>query len=212
MEDFWQYETQAKAKAKGFCLIAGVDEAGAGPLAGPVVAAAVILSSSDCTLQEEGLTDSKKLSEKNRERLFPLIQQQAVAYGIAEISPEEIDQTDILSARVKAMSLALDQIQVDFALIDGNRDKGKSWEITHPHELIVKGDSLSLSIAAASVLAKVTRDRYMMAESENFPQYGFAKHKGYGTKAHYDAIQAHGLCPLHRRTFLKKQWEKLGLG
>ncbi len=210
----WEFE--ANYLTQGFRQIAGVDEAGAGPLAGPVVAAAVILPESGSTLQELGLNDSKKLSEKKREALFPIIQEQALCYGIAWISPEEIDRTDILTARMKAMSLALEELTAqgtpaDFALIDGDRDKGKGHVITHPHELIVKGDSLSLSIAAASVLAKVTRDRMMVELGAEFPEYGFAKHKGYGTKAHFDGVMACGLCPAHRRTFFRKTWSQLGL-
>lgn len=205
---------EEEARAQGYTLVCGVDEAGAGPVAGPVVAAAVILPASGTTLQAEGLTDSKKLSEKRREALFPLIQAQAVAYGIGVVSAQEIDQTDILSARLKAMSLAMAQLQPqgDFALIDGNRDKGKTWEITQPHRLLVKGDSLSLSIAAASVLAKVQRDRWMVELGEQYPQYGFEKHKGYGTKVHLEQIRQHKLCPEHRRSFLKKKWEALELG
>lgn len=207
----WNYEE--KAIAHGFRSICGVDEAGAGPLAGPVVAAAVILPTSGCTLLDSGLTDSKKLSEKRRESLIPLIKEQSLAYHIAEISPAEIDETDILSARLKAMSMAIEglSLKADFALIDGNKSKGKSHTITFPHELIVKGDSLSLSIAAASVLAKVYRDQKMVEWDITYPQYEFARHKGYGTKLHYEKIKENKLCPLHRVSFLKKKWVELEL-
>lgn len=207
------FEYEEKARALGYGQICGVDEAGAGPLAGPVVAAAVILPVGESPLAALGLTDSKKLSEKKRDQFFDLICQEAVAYSIAEVSAEEIDQMDILSARLKAMSLAIEGLSVsaDYALIDGNRDVGKSWSIQSPHELIIKGDSLSLSIAAASVLAKVQRDRYMLAQDKLYPDYAFAKHKGYGTVLHYAKIKEHKLCPLHRVTFLKKKWDELEL-
>ena len=192
----------------GLQYICGVDEAGAGPLAGPVYAAAVILPPY-CAI--EGLNDSKKLTEKKREKLFDMICEQAVAYSIARVEAEEIDNTDILSARMKAMQLAIDGLAVtpQMALIDGNRDKGKSAAITAPHVTVVGGDGKSASIAAASILAKVSRDRYVVEELErDYPQYQFAKHKGYGTKLHYDMLDQYGPCAAHRKTFLKKWAEK----
>ncbi len=194
--------------AQGMTHICGVDEAGAGPLAGPVYAAAVILPL-HCEIP--GLNDSKKLTEKKREKLFDIIIEKAVSYGIARVEAEEIDATDILSARMKAMQLAIDalSVQPQMALIDGNRDKGQSAAITAPHMLVVGGDGKSASIAAASILAKVSRDRYVVEELErDYPQYCFAKHKGYGTKLHYEMLDAYGPCPAHRKTFLKKWAEK----
>ena len=188
----------------GLQYICGVDEAGAGPLAGPVYAAAVILPPY-CEIP--GLNDSKKLTEKKREALFDVITAQAVAYSIARVEAEEIDATDILSARMKAMQLAIDGLapQPQLALIDGNRDKGKSAAITTPHVTVIGGDGKSASIAAASILAKVSRDRYVVEELEQtYPQYQFAKHKGYGTKLHYDMLDQYGPCAAHRKTFLKK--------
>lgn len=198
--DFWQYEK--KAISQGHTYICGCDEAGAGPLAGPVYAAAVVLPlESDLP----GLDDSKKLTAKKREDLFPKIQEKAVAWSVASVSAEEIDATDILSARIKAIQLAIDGLtpQPDFALVDGNRDKGKSFSLKTDHELIVKGDSLSVSVAAASVLAKVSRDRFMAELAKQYPQYGFEAHKGYGTKLHYERLRAYGPSPVHRRSFLK---------
>ena len=192
----------------GLTYVCGVDEAGAGPLAGPVYAAAVILPPY-CEI--EGLNDSKKLTEKKREKLFDIIRDQAVAYSIARVEAEEIDATDILSARMKAMQLAVDglAVQPQMALIDGNRDKGKSAAITAPHVTVIGGDGKSASIAAASILAKVSRDRYVVEELErDYPQYQFAKHKGYGTKLHYDMLDQYGPCAAHRKTFLKKWAEK----
>ena len=194
----------------GLAYVCGVDEAGAGPLAGPVYAAAVILPPY-CEI--EGLNDSKKLTEKKREKLFDIIRDQAVAYSIARVEAEEIDETDILSARMKAMQLAIDglSLQPQMALIDGNRDKGKSAAITAPHVTVIGGDGKSASIAAASILAKVSRDRYVVEELErDYPQYQFAKHKGYGTKLHYDMLDQYGPCAAHRKTFLKKWAEKKG--
>ena len=194
----------------GLAYVCGVDEAGAGPLAGPVYAAAVILPPY-CEI--EGLNDSKKLTEKKREKLFDIIRQQAVAYSIARVEAEEIDDTDILSARMKAMQLAIGglAVQPQMALIDGNRDKGKSAAITAPHVTVIGGDGKSASIAAASILAKVSRDRYVVEELEReYPQYQFAKHKGYGTKLHYDMLDQYGPCAAHRKTFLKKWAEKKG--
>ena len=193
-----------KARSAGFSSVCGVDEAGAGPLMGPVYAAAVILPEG-CEI--EGLNDSKKMTEKKREALFPVICEKAVAYAIASVDEKEIDATDILSARMKAMQLAIDALQIpaDYALIDGNRDHGASAKITTPHETIVGGDGASLSIAAASVLAKVSRDRYMMELDRQYPQYQLAKHKGYPTKLHYELIAQYGIQPFYRRSFLKKQ-------
>ena len=194
----------------GLTYICGVDEAGAGPLAGPVYAAAVILPPY-CEI--EGLNDSKKLTEKKREKLFDIIRDRALAYAIARVEAEEIDATDILSARMKAMQLAIDglAVQTQMALIDGNRDKGKSATITAPHVTVIGGDGKSASIAAASILAKVSRDRYVVEELErDYPQYQFAKHKGYGTKLHYEMLDQYGPCAAHRKTFLKKWAEKKG--
>ena len=195
-----------KARAAGFSAVCGVDEAGAGPLMGPVYAAAVILPA-DCVI--EGLDDSKKLTEKKREALFPVIFEKAVACAVASVDASEIDATDILSARMKAMQLAIDALEVpaDYALIDGNRDHGASAKITTPHETVIGGDGVSLSIAAASVLAKVSRDRYVVEVLDpQYPEYQFAKHKGYGTKLHYEMLDRYGPSPVHRKTFLKK-WE-----
>ena len=204
MSELWTYEREAWAE--GYETVCGVDEAGAGPLMGPVYAAAVILPR-ECEI--EGLNDSKKLTEKKREALFDIILNTAVAYGIARIEAAEIDATDILSARMKAMHLAMEALgqPIDMALIDGNRDKGKSFTITEPHRLLVKGDSKSASIAAASILAKVSRDRYVVDVLDNqYPAYQFAKHKGYGTALHKELYLKYGPCPEHRLTFLKN-WE-----
>jgi|TARA_B100000745_G_scaffold279026_1_gene210356 ribonuclease HII len=192
--DLWDYEI--KAGKKGYRLIAGVDEAGRGPLAGPVVAAAVVLPA-DAILQ--GLDDSKKLSPTRREELFPKIQTQAVVYGVAVVNPEVIDKINILQAALLAMQQAVEQLQPvpDLLLIDGNQKTASSIE----QWAIVKGDSKSLSIAAASVLAKVTRDHIMQDYHQLYPQYEFARHKGYGTKLHRDLIAEHGPCPIHRSTF-----------
>ena len=200
MTDLWHYEREALEQ--GHALVCGCDEAGAGPLAGPVYAAAVILP---LGVEIEGLDDSKKLTEKKREALFPVIQEKALAWAVARVEAAEIDETDILSARMKAMQLAMDQLSLrpDFALIDGNRDHGRSFALTTPHRCIVKGDSLSASIAAASILAKVSRDRFMVEQDRLYPAYGFARHKGYGTAQHRAAIARLGPCPIHRRTFLK---------
>ena len=198
--DLWQYEREAQ-KA-GFQAVCGCDEAGAGPLAGPVYAAAVILPFGE---EIPGLNDSKKLTEKKREALFPVVKEKALAWSVAFVTAEEIDHTDILSARMKAMQLAINGLKLpaDFALIDGNRDKGKSSAITTCHRCIVKGDSLSASIAAASILAKVIRDHHMLELAKEYPQYRFDKHKGYGTKLHYELLHTYGPSPVHRRTFLK---------
>ena len=183
----------------GLHLICGVDEAGRGPLAGPVCAAAVILPEH---LQIPGLNDSKKLTDKKRRELFPIIQEQAVAWGIGLASETEIDEINILRATFLAMRRALEQLNArpEIALIDGNRET----DFGLPVKTVVKGDSLSANIAAASVLAKVTRDNIMVEMAEQYPEYGFEIHKGYGTKAHYEALRTYGPCPIHRKTFLKK--------
>lgn len=192
------WEIEQEYTAQGFRRICGADEAGAGPLAGAVYAAAVILPFG---LEIEGLNDSKKLTEKKREYLFDVIREKAIAWSINGIDVDEIDEINILEARLKAMDLCIDMLEPkpDFALIDGNRNKG----IRCPNAMVVKGDSRSANIAAASILAKVSRDRYMVALDQIYPEYGFAKHKGYGTKAHYDALRKYGPCPIHRKTFLK---------
>lgn len=184
---------------RGFHAICGIDEAGRGPLAGPVYAAAVILPES---LEIPGLNDSKKLTDKKRRELFPIIEEQALAYGIGWASQEEIDDINILQATFLAMSRAVEQLNIrpDLALVDGNR----APTLDLPVETVVKGDSLSASIAAASVLAKVSRDDVMLRMAEKYPGYGFEVHKGYGTKAHYEALRTFGPSPIHRRTFLKK--------
>ena len=203
--DLWTYEREQWEN--GFSAVCGVDEAGAGPLAGPVYAAAVILPKE---LDLPGLNDSKKLTEKKREALFDLITAQAVAYSVARVEAAEIDEMDILNARMLAMTRAIDglTVQPDLCLIDGNRDHGSRCAIQEPHVTIVGGDGKSASIAAASILAKVSRDRYVSTELDSqYPQYQFAKHKGYGTKLHYEMLDRFGPCPQHRRTFLKK-WEQ----
>ena len=196
-ENMWHIEESFFEK--GIKLIAGVDEAGRGPLAGPVCAAAVILPAS---VDIPGLNDSKKLSDKQRRALYPIIKEQAIAYGIAFASEREIDEINILQATYLAMQRAVEQLATkpDLLLIDGNRKP--DFDIAA--EMVVHGDSLSASIAAASVLAKVTRDDYMLEQAEKYPEYSFEVHKGYGTKAHYAALEAHGHCQIHRLTFLKK--------
>lgn len=196
------YEQQAHDA--GYAVVCGVDEAGAGPLMGPVCAAAVILPEH---FDLPGLNDSKQLTEKKREALFPMIQQQALAWSVASVSAREIDDTDILSARMKAMQLAIDGLSLrpDLALIDGNRDHGRTAAVITPHRCLVGGDGLSASIAAASILAKVSRDRYVVdVLDKKYPEYQFAKHKGYGTKLHREMFEKYGPCPEHRMTFLKK--------
>lgn len=185
--------------AEGVKVICGVDEAGRGPLAGPVCAAAVILPPH---LEIPGLTDSKKLTDKKRRELFPIIKEQAIAYGIGMASEQEIDEINILQATFLAMQRALDQLMIkpELALIDGNREK----DFGLPVKTVVKGDSLSMNIAAASILAKVTRDDLMVEMAKMYPEYGFEIHKGYGTKAHYAALTEHGPSSIHRMTFLKK--------
>lgn len=193
------YEIENELFSKGFNLIAGVDEAGRGPLAGPVCVAAVVLEPG---LFIEGVQDSKKLSEKKREELYEIIIKEAKAYAICMIDEKEIDDINILNATFKAMNTAVNNLSVkpEFVLIDGNRIK--NMEI--PHECVVKGDAKCNSIGAASILAKVTRDRYMMKMHEKYPEYGFDKHKGYPTKLHYDKINEHGILPIHRLSYLKK--------
>ena len=195
--DLWAYEREAREQ--GYTAVCGVDEAGAGPLMGPVYAAAVILPE-DYDLPE--LNDSKKLSEKKREALYDTIRAQALSYGIAFATVEEIEEYNILGATFLAMNRAIAQLtpQPALALIDGNRNTG----ITVPSRCVVGGDGKCADIAAASVLAKVTRDRYMRDMAQTYPQYGFEKHKGYGTAAHYAAIREYGACPIHRPSFLKK--------
>ena len=196
------FSLEKAAMARGCAAVCGCDEAGAGPLMGPVYAAAVILPVGGCI---PGLDDSKKLTEKKREALFDVICQQAAAWAVASVSAEEIDATDILSARMKAMQLAIDRLNptADFALIDGNRDRGRSAAIITEHRMIIKGDSLSASIAAASIRAKVSRDHWMVRAAEEYPQYQFDRHKGYGTKLHYELLRQYGPSPIHRRSFLK---------
>ena len=196
-QDMWQIENSLFSEEVR--LICGVDEAGRGPLAGPVCAAAVILPAG---LEINGLDDSKKLSDKKRRELYPIIQEKAVAYAVAFATHEEIDQINILQATYLAMERAMAQLPVkpDMALIDGNRTK----DFGLPVKTVVHGDSLSAGIAAASVLAKVSRDDVMLELAREYPQYGFDIHKGYGTKAHYEALREHGPSPIHRMTFLKK--------
>ena len=198
MSELWNFEHAAMEE--GFSLICGVDEAGRGPRAGPVCAAAVILPPN---LELEGLNDSKKLSEKRREALYPLICEQALAYGIAFASEQEFDELNILPATFWAMRRAVGQLGLkpDLALVDGNREPDFG---DIPVRTIIKGDSRSANIAAASILAKVTRDRFMLEQDAVYPQYGFAVHKGYGTQKHYAALREFGPCPIHRRSFLKK--------
>ncbi|MDD6021653.1 MAG: ribonuclease HII [Oscillospiraceae bacterium] len=197
------YNFEKQAMARGFGTVCGVDEAGRGPLAGPVCAAAVILPL-DCDI--EGLNDSKKLTEKKREALFDVIREKAVAYSIAMVDEKTIDEINILQATFQAMRQAIGSLSVrpDAALIDGNGKPGSGVEeIT-----IVKGDGQSMSIAAASVLAKVTRDRYMLELDKKYPEYQFKKHKGYGTRLHYECLEKYGISPVHRLSFLKKFLEK----
>lgn len=192
------FSIENEIRAKGFSAVCGVDEAGRGPLAGPVCAAAVILGE-----EIEGLNDSKKLSEKKREELFPVIKEKALSYSIAFASVEEIEKYNILNATYLAMNRAIEGLDIpaDFALIDGNR---VPTDISVPCETVIKGDAKSASIAAASILAKVTRDRLMLEEDKKYPEYNFKKHKGYGTKEHTDAILKYGVSPIHRPSFLKK--------
>lgn len=199
MSQINMWEIEDDLRANGYELICGVDEAGRGPLAGPVCAAAVILPRE---AEIPGLNDSKKLSDKKRRELFPIIKEKAICYGIGLASHEEIDEINILQATYLAMERALAQLTVtpQQVLIDGNRTK----DFGLPVKTVVHGDSLSMSIAAASVLAKVTRDDLMLEMAKEYPQYGFEIHKGYGTKAHYEALRTYGVCPIHRNSFLKK--------
>jgi len=195
--DMWEFEH--KYANEGYRFICGVDEAGRGPLAGPVCAAAVILP---MDIDIPGLNDSKKLTDKKRRELFPIICEKAIAYGIAFADHEEIDKINILQATYLAMERAISKLEIkpDMALIDGNRAK----DFGLPSQTIVGGDAKSASIAAASILAKVTRDDLMVKIAELYPSYGFEVHKGYGTKAHYAALLEYGPSPIHRITFLKK--------
>ena len=193
------YELEEALIREGYSLVCGVDEAGRGPLCGPVAAAACILP---CGLVLDGLNDSKKLSEKKREALYDQICENAIAYAIVLGSVEEINETDILSTTLHAMRRAIDALEpkADFALIDGNITR----DFTLPCRAVVHGDATSPSIAAASILAKVTRDRLCAELDAQYPQYGIAKHKGYGTALHYEMLEKHGVSPVHRRSFLKK--------
>lgn len=196
--DWLKYENEALAE--GYEIVCGIDEAGRGPLAGPVCAACVVLPKGAVL---EGVNDSKKLTEKKREQLYDVIIEQALDYGIAFASEKEIDEINILQATFLAMRRAfgdLKKVKPDIALIDGNR----SPSLGIAERTIVKGDANSANIAAASILAKVTRDRYMLQMAEKYPEYQFEKHKGYGTKLHYEMIEKYGVCELHRKTFLKK--------
>lgn len=195
--DLWEFDREYYAQ--GYEFICGVDEAGRGPLAGPVCAAAVILPEG---IEIPGLNDSKKLTDKKRRELFDIITFEAVDFGIAIATAQEIDEINILQATFLAMERAVAQLSVQpkLALVDGNREPNLPMEV----ETVIKGDSRSANIAAASILAKVTRDRLMEELDETYPAYGFAVHKGYGTKRHYEALREHGPCPIHRMTFLKK--------
>lgn len=197
------YEYEKLALNDGFKTVCGIDEAGRGPLAGPVFAAAVILP---MDFEIEGLNDSKKLTQKKREQLFDIIVENAVSYSIATATEIEIDEINILKATFLAMNRAVDGLEVspDIALIDGNQKPGLKIE----ERTMIKGDAKSVSIAAASILAKVSRDRYMIELSKIYPQYFFEKHKGYGTKLHYEMLEQHGISQVHRRTFLKKLLER----
>ena len=187
-------------------VVVGVDEVGRGSVAGPLTVCAVCLPMEP---RVWGINDSKKLTEKKREALFDIIRERAVAYSVASVDAREIDEIDILNARMKAMQLAIDGLNVkaDFALIDGNRDHGTKDAVSTPHRTVVGGDGVSMSIAAASILAKVSRDRFVTdVLDKQYPQYQFARHKGYGTRLHYAMLDEYGPCPCHRKTFLKK-WE-----
>ena len=195
--DLWAIEAQCRRE--GALLVCGADEAGAGPLAGDVYAAAVILP---WGWVPEGLNDSKQVTPKRRDRLFDEIREKAVAWAVTSVDAAAIDEMNILAARLLAMDRAIKALDpaADFALIDGNRDKG----ISCPHRTVVKGDSLSANIAAASILAKVSRDRYMEEMAKVYPEYEFDRHKGYPTKRHYELLRQYGPCPIHRKSFLKK--------
>ena len=194
--DWFKFENEAKAQ--GYNVVCGIDEAGRGPLAGPVCAAAVILPEG-CEI--EGINDSKKLTEKKREALYDVIIEKALAYGIATADEKEIDEINILQATYLAMNRAFQKLEIkpDMALVDGNRDPN----LGIPTQTIVKGDARSMSITAASILAKVTRDRFMLEMDKKYPEYQFAKHKGYGTKLHYEMLTEYGPSEIHRMTFLK---------
>ncbi len=197
------YEYEHLLKEQGYKVICGVDEAGRGPLAGPVFAAAVILPEG---MEDIGINDSKKLSEKKRDALFEIIKEKALAYSIASADEKEIDELNILNATFLAMKRAVEGLNIkpDMALIDGNRKANTGVE----EMTLVKGDSKSISIAAASILAKVSRDRYLKELDEKYPEYQFSKHKGYPTKLHYELIKEHGISPVHRLSFLKNLGEK----
>ena len=197
----WGFEE--KAWAQGYASVCGVDEAGRGPIAGPVCAAAVILPAG---IVIDGLNDSKKLSEKKREMLFDAITEQALAWSVSLVDERVIDEINILQATYRAMRQAVEGLTrpADFAYVDGNRSEG----LCIPHACVVSGDAKVPSVAAASIVAKVTRDRLMRQFAERYPQYGFEKHKGYETKAHDEALLMHGPCPIHRQTFLKKFYQK----
>ena len=193
-------EFENEAYNQGYQVVCGIDEAGRGPLAGPVCAACVVLPRGTVI---EGVNDSKKLTEKKREALFDIVKEQALDYGIAFADEKEIDEINILQATFLAMRRAfeqLDAVHADFALIDGNKTPG----LSAAERAVIKGDARSANIAAASILAKVTRDRYMLEMARKYPEYHFEKHKGYGTKLHYEMIEKYGICPIHRKTFLKK--------
>ena len=198
----WELEESLR-REHGYTAIAGTDEAGAGPLAGRVYAAAVILPFG---LELPYLNDSKKVTPKRRDVLFDRIREAAVAWAIAYVEPEEIDRIDILNSRIKAMTLAADALSPgrDFLLVDGNRDHGSLCAVEGPHAAVIGGDARSASIAAASILAKVARDRYMEEMDRLYPEYGFEAHKGYPTRLHYERLRQYGPCPIHRRSFLKK--------
>ena len=193
------FEYDISVKEEGYNIICGVDEAGRGPLAGPVFACAIIMKE-DFIIPE--VNDSKKLTEKKREALYDLILENAVAYSVASVDEKEIDEINILNATMKAMEMAINGLKVkpDLALIDGNQNRG----ITTNNRTVVKGDAKSYNIAAASIIAKVSRDRFIIEMDALYPEYGFKKHKGYGTKEHMDAIRKYGPCEIHRRSFLKK--------
>lgn len=195
--DLWQLESDLHAQ--GYGTLCGVDEAGAGPLAGRVYAAAVILPQG---WDHPYLNDSKRVTPRRRDLLYEAVTQEALAWSVAWAEPEEIDAINILQARMLAMERAIQGLSIppDLALIDGNRSQG----ITTPNQTVVKGDSKSASIAAASILAKVCRDRHMVEMDRQYPQYGFAQHKGYPTKLHYERLRQYGPCPIHRKTFLTK--------
>lgn len=197
MTELWELENEIYAE--GFDLICGVDEAGRGPLAGPVCAAAVILPRD---IEIAGLNDSKKLTDKKRETLYDVICENALTYGIAFASVEEIESINILNAAMLAMNMAIEKLtpQPQLALIDGNRNSA----INIPSRCVIKGDAKCADIAAASILAKVTRDRYMLEMAEKYPEYHFEKHKGYGTKLHYEALREYGPSEIHRPSFLRK--------